>query len=180
MGGGTGSGLNSRVIEFLTEEFPKQASVEVGVFPSPKVSTAVVEPYNTILATHATMGQSKCVVFIDNEAIYNICNDMHDVDGPTNRNLNNVLSQAISAMTTGLRFDCRLMTDFFDFQTNLIPYPRLHFPVVSLSPIVGCQFDEYWTVNDITSRAFESSCRLANHRGHQGTHMACCLLYRVT
>ncbi|KAF6215695.1 hypothetical protein GE061_000026 [Apolygus lucorum] len=50
----------SRLMEYLTEEFPKQASVEVGVFPSPKVSMAVGEPYNTNLATHATMDQSKC------------------------------------------------------------------------------------------------------------------------
>jgi hypothetical protein len=37
-----------------------------------KVSTAVVEPYNSILTTHTTLEHSDCAFMVDNEAIYNI------------------------------------------------------------------------------------------------------------
>ncbi|XP_067942791.1 tubulin alpha-8 chain-like [Watersipora subatra] len=44
--------------------------------------------------------------------------------------------QIVSAMTAGLRFASTLKIDFTEVQTNLVPYPRLHFPVASISPIL--------------------------------------------
>lgn len=38
-----------------------------------QVSTAVVEPYNSILTTHTTLEHSDCSFMVDNEAIYDIC-----------------------------------------------------------------------------------------------------------
>ena len=45
-------------------------------------------------------------------------------------------TQIISAMTASLRFESMLKIDFTEVQTNLVPYPRLHFPVASLGPVV--------------------------------------------
>jgi len=39
-------------------------------------------------------------------------------------------------MTAGLRFSSLLNIDLTEVQTNLVPYPRLHFPTASISPIV--------------------------------------------
>lgn len=39
-------------------------------------------------------------------------------------------------MTAGLRFESVLKIDFTDVQTNLVPYPRLHFPVASVAPVL--------------------------------------------
>lgn len=35
-----------------------------------QISTAVVEPYNSILTTHTTLEHSDCAFMVDNEAIY--------------------------------------------------------------------------------------------------------------
>merc|ERR550517_2103267 len=39
-------------------------------------------------------------------------------------------------MTAALRFDGELNVDMNEFQTNLVPFPRLHFMTTSLSPLV--------------------------------------------
>jgi len=54
-GGGTGSGFSSLLMERLSVDFGKKSKLEFIVYPSPRVSTAVVEPYNSILTTHTSM-----------------------------------------------------------------------------------------------------------------------------
>ncbi len=54
-GGGTGSGFTSLLMERLSVEYSKKAKLEFAVYPAPQISTAVVEPYNSILTTHTTL-----------------------------------------------------------------------------------------------------------------------------
>lgn len=62
---------------------------------SEKVSTAVVEPYNSILTTHTTLEHSDCAFMVDNEAIYDICRRNLDIERPTYTNLNRLIGQVI-------------------------------------------------------------------------------------
>lgn len=55
VGGGTGSGFTSLLLERLATEFPKTTKLDYCVFPSKNLSTAVVEPYNSVMSTHALM-----------------------------------------------------------------------------------------------------------------------------
>ncbi len=45
-GGGTGSGLGSLLLERLSVDYAKNSKLCFTVYPSPQISTAVVEPYN--------------------------------------------------------------------------------------------------------------------------------------
>jgi tubulin alpha len=58
-----------------------------------QVSTAVVEPYNAVLTTHATIGHSDCAFMVDNEAIYDICRRRLSIERPSYANLNRLISQ---------------------------------------------------------------------------------------
>lgn len=58
-----------------------------------QVSTAVVEPYNSILTTHTTLEHSDCAFMVDNEAIYDICRRNLDIERPTYTNLNRLIGQ---------------------------------------------------------------------------------------
>ncbi|XP_012936556.1 tubulin alpha chain, partial [Aplysia californica] len=71
-GGGTGSGFTSLLMERLSVDYGKKAKLEFAIYPAPQVSTAVVEPYNSILTTHTTLEHSDCAFMVDNEAIYDI------------------------------------------------------------------------------------------------------------
>ena len=68
-----------------------------------QVSTAVVEPYNSILTTHTTLEHSDCAFMVDNEAIYDICRRNIDIERPTYTNLNRLIGQIVSSITASLR-----------------------------------------------------------------------------
>merc|ERR1712050_597865 len=54
-------------------------------------------------------------------------------------NLNNIICKVVSSMTAALRFDGELNVDMNEFQTNLVPFPRLHFMTTSLAPVISVQ-----------------------------------------
>jgi tubulin alpha len=55
VGGGTGSGLGSLLLERLSVDYGKKSKLGFTIYPSPQISNAVVEPYNSILSTHSLL-----------------------------------------------------------------------------------------------------------------------------
>ena len=77
------------------------------------------------------------VFLVDNQAIYDICKKNLQVDFPTYTNLNRLIAQIISSITASLRFEGALNVDLNEFQTNLVPYPRIHYPLATYQPIMS-------------------------------------------
>lgn len=202
-GGGTGSGFTSLLMERLSVDYGKKSKLEFSIYPAPQVciigdwilcnhrlrlnsffalqvSTAVVEPYNSILTTHTTLEHSDCAFMVDNEAIYDICRRNLDIERPTYLNLNRLIGQIVSSITASLRFDGALNVDLTEFQTNLVPYPRIHFPLATYAPVISVEkaYHEQLTVAEITNACFEPANQMVKCDPRHGKYMACCMLYR--
>ena len=167
-------------MERLSIEYGKKSKLEFIIYPAPQVSTSVVEPYNSILSTHTSMEHCDCAMLFDNEAIYNICHRNLDIDRPSYTNLNRVISQVVSSITASLRFEGSLNVDLQEFQTNLVPYPRIHFPMTTYAPLVSVEKSNHEThsVQEITNACFEPSNQLVMCNPNHGKYMSCCMLYR--
>ncbi|KAK6505535.1 hypothetical protein TWF481_007430 [Arthrobotrys musiformis] len=179
-GGGTGSGFGALLLERLATDFAKKSKLEFAVYPSPKVSTAIVEPYNAVLSTHSTIEHSDCSFLVDNEAVYDICRRNLDVGRPTYEHLNRLIAQVVSSITSSLRFDGALNVDLNEFQTNLVPYPRIHYPLISYAPVVSAKKSnhESFSVKDLTLACFEPNNQMVVCDPRNGKYMAVALLYR--
>merc|ERR1711881_585198 len=177
---GTGSGLGSLLLERLSVDYGKKSKLGFTVYPSPQVCTAVVEPYNSVLSTHSLLEHTDVAVILDNEAVYDICRRNLDIERPTYTNLNRLIAQTISSLTASLRFDGALNVDITEFQTNLVPYPRIHFMLSSYAPIISAEkaYHEQLSVAEITMSAFEPAAMMVKCDPRHGKYMACCMMYR--
>eukprot|EP00477_Mikrocytos_mackini_P000483 GAHX01000514.1.p1 GENE.GAHX01000514.1~~GAHX01000514.1.p1 ORF type:complete len:456 (-),score=86.69 GAHX01000514.1:45-1412(-) len=180
VGGGTGSGLGALLLESLSADFSKKSKFGFTIFPSPLIGTSVVEPYNAVLSTHSLLEHEDVTILLDNEAIYDICKDQLDIKSPTLHHLNSCVSQVFSAMSISLRKHGALNTDINEFQTNLVPYPRIHFVLSSLAPLLSKKkaMKQSLSVNEITKLAFEPGNMMAKCDPRAGKYMACSLNYR--
>ncbi|KAI9983054.1 hypothetical protein PInf_006971 [Phytophthora infestans] len=171
VGGGTGSGLGALLLERLSVDYGRKSKLGFTIYPSPQVSTAVVEPYNSVLSTHSLLEHTDVAVMLDNEAIYDICRRSLDIERPTYTNLNRLIAQVISSLTASLRFDGALNVDVTEFQTNLVP---------SYAPVISAEkaYHEQLSVAEITNSAFEPASMMAKCDPRHGKYMAACLMYR--
>ncbi|CAH1373018.1 hypothetical protein MTP99_014476 [Tenebrio molitor] len=179
-GGGTGSGFTTLFLERMCMDYGKKSKLEFAVYPAPRISPVIVEPYNAVLTTHGCIEYEDVCFVMDNEAVYDILARNLDVPRPTYTNLNRLLGQVVSAVTASLRFEGAVNVDLIEFQTNLVPYPRIHFPLITYAPFVPATkaYHEQLSVAQLTNSCFEPANQMVKCDPRSGKYMSCCLLYR--
>ena len=120
----------------LREEFPDRMMLSYTVYPSPKVSDTIVEPYNATLSTHRLVENADLSMILDNEALYDINKRTLKINSPTYSDLNHLVCTAMSGITCSLRFPGQLNSDLRKLAVNLIPFPRMHFFMIGIAPLV--------------------------------------------
>lgn len=126
------------------------------------------------------MDYSDCNILLDNEAIYDVCGTSLEVCSPTYTSLNRVIAQVVSSCTASFRFSGAINVDMIEFQTNLVPYPRIHFPLCTYAPLIpvnkGSLAD--LTTQQITQSCFHPHSQLVKCDPRKGKYICCCMLYR--
>ncbi|NXW29132.1 TBE protein, partial [Phaetusa simplex] len=219
MGGGTGSGLGTFVLNLLEDEFPEVYRFVTSVYPSGE-DDVITSPYNSVLAMKELNEHADCVLPIENEVRNNILflsisffirprigiNKIHQMInfgklGSTVKQnslvtssagsaktvqekpfdaMNNIVANLLLNLTSSARFEGSLNMDLNEISMNLVPFPRLHYLVSSLTPL--------YTLADVNvpSRRLDQMFSDAFSRDHQliqadpkhSLYLACALLVR--
>jgi len=180
LGGGTGSGMGTLLISKVREEYPDRMMCTYSVFPSPKVSDTVVEPYNATLSVHQLVENADDVMVIDNEALYDICFRTLKLTNPTYGDLNHLVSFAMSGITCSLRFPGQLNSDLRKLAVNLVPFPRLHFFMVGFAPLTARGAAQYrnLTVPELTQQMFDAKNMMSASDPRHGKYLTAAALFR--
>ncbi|XP_067273521.1 tubulin epsilon chain isoform X2 [Pseudorasbora parva] len=159
MGGGTGSGLGTFVLKLLEEEFPEVCRIVTSVYPTAE-DDVITSPYNSILAMKELTEHADCVLPVDNQSLVDIvgkiqhmsntgkpgCTIKKDctiisgqggvvkVEKPFDA-MNNIVANLLLNITSSARFEGSLNMDLNEIAMNLVPFPRLHYLVPSLTPL---------------------------------------------
>jgi len=180
LGGGTGSGMGTLVLLKLRDAYPDRILNTFSVYPSPKVSDTVVEPYNAVLSSHQLLENADEVFIIDNEALYNISHNVLKQNAPTYAELNYLISCVMAGVTASLRFPGKLNGDLRKLGVNLVPFPRLHFFLISQAPLQSQENSEYALVNvqELMNQCYSPRNFYSNVKPDDGKYMTASLIFR--
>merc|ERR1712079_856586 len=182
VGGGTGSGLGMLILERLAVDYRKKSKIGFEVYPAPSISTCIVEPYNGLLSTHWLLDHTEVSLVLDNEALYGICTNNLKINQVQYHHLNKLCAKSISCTTAALRFDGDLNVDMNEFQTNLVPFPRLHFMTSSYAPLSAMdKKDANASVWDMIQEVFKPShfnVRYTDFDNNEDKYMAISMNFR--
>jgi len=180
IGGGTGSGMGTLLISKVREEYPDRIMATYSIFPSPKVSDVVVEPYNSMLSIHQLIENVDECSVIDNEALYDIAFTTLKIGKPDFKLLNGLVASAMCGTTCCLRFPGQLNSDLRKLGVNLIPFPRLHFFIVGTAPLTAEGDAAYRkvSVKDLTEQVFDAKNMMAACDPRNGKYLTASVIFR--
>ncbi|XP_064480263.1 tubulin epsilon chain-like isoform X2 [Ornithodoros turicata] len=195
LGGGTGSGLGSAVLQMLKDEFPSVFRFVTSVIPS-ATDDVVTSPYNTALAFEKIAEFADCSCPVENQALINICDQLQKVQRSTTKDtsaysklgqrkqafdqINSIVAYLLLNLTSSSRFPGSLNVDLNELCTSLVPYPKLHFLVSSVTPLHHI-FDASLPsrrLDQMFSDAFSANHQLVQCNVKSGALLACTLLAR--
>ncbi|KAL2081942.1 hypothetical protein ACEWY4_021760 [Coilia grayii] len=204
MGGGTGSGLGTYVLKLLEEEFPEVYRIVTSVYPSAE-DDVITSPYNSILAMRELTEHADCVLPVENQSLVDIVNKIRHmahsgkgvsaikkdctvissqggvsgVEKPFD-GMNNIVANLLLNITSSARFEGSLNMDLNEITMNLVPFPRLHYLVSSLTPLYTLADVNIPTrrLDQMFSDAFSKEHQLMRADPKHSLYLACALMVR--
>ena len=179
LGGGTGSGFATLLTDRLHVDYGSKSYHNYCILPSPEICSPV-EPYNTVLALHTIFEMDNMPFFFDNKALYEICKNDLEIDSPRFRNINRMIAQVVSNITSGLRFEGSLNCNLKEIEANLIPFPKLKGIISSYAPFRSMEkaHHEYMSVANLTNKLFIKESMMVSCDLRSAKLFAGCLIYR--
>jgi len=164
----------------IRDAYPDKITCTYSVFPSPKVSDTVVEPYNAVLSSHQLLENSDETFIVDNEALYNIMHNVLKKPSVEYKVLNALIAKVTCGVTASIRFPGLLNGDLRKLGVNLVPFPRLHFFLVSYAPLESSNAASKNTVKvkDLTTQVQSARNFYSNVKADDGKYLAVALTFR--
>jgi len=99
---------------------------------------------------------------------------------PTYSELNGLIAQACCGVTASLRFPGKLNGDLRKLGVNLVPFPRLHFFLVSQAPLLAASQSSKVrvTVQELTAQSYSARNFFSNVKPDDGKYLASSFCFR--
>lgn len=179
LGGGTGSGFGSLLLEKLSNNYPKKYTFSFPIYPSNHNDDILsIEKFNSVLSIISSLKHSNIDFIFQNDAINQICINKFNINKPSYININRLIAQVISSITCPLRYNNKI--DMSQFISWLTPFPRLHFLLSSYAPLCTNEIVpfELFSESQITNETFNKNSVFANCDEKENRFIASCLMYR--
>ena len=143
LGGGTGSGFGSYILEHLADYYPHVWKMATVVTPTDDTSDVMTTPYNAALATQHLCNYANCVFPVENSALQRfVPSDLQELSKTSKEKkvdafstMNSVVANFLLDLTAGSRFSGSMNVDLREIETNMIPFPNHKFIIPGYSPI---------------------------------------------
>jgi len=183
LGGGTGSGLGTLILNRIRDTYFDKITAAFSVYPSPDTSDVVVEPYNAVLAVNELIECADQSYTLDNQALVRILTDSNVSTSASTGfgQYNELISYVMSGVTASLRFPGQLNGDLRKMSVNLVPFPRLHFFVVSQAPLLSADKASNYTkltTQQLTAAVLDSKSYYVNVDSENGKFLTSSVIYR--
>ncbi|KAF7255001.1 hypothetical protein EG68_08634 [Paragonimus skrjabini miyazakii] len=208
LGGGTGSGLGTHLLNILAEDYPNIYRIVTAVFPSMD-DDVITSPYNTVLGLGQLTESADCVLPIDNSALANIVNRLkeagvkqacrlHTITEKAKSHwpattlsrttitkskpfddMNNIVATMLLNLTSSSRFEGTMNVDISEISMNLVPFPRLHYLITAQTPLANADRTiAPRKIDQMFSDAFTRDLQLFSADPCRNTYLAAALLMR--
>ena len=178
--GGFGSGYGSLLLHKMMVDYAKKSKITYSMFPSPKISNLVVEPYNMILGMMSLIEYADLSILFDNEALYNICSNQMEKESPNYADINRMVARALSTSFSSTRFHSSFNANLGEMITSLVPYPRIHYAMPSYAPFGDRNRTKEipLSIEDLTDLAFNQGSVMLSSNLKLDKYISCCVAYR--
>lgn len=129
-------------------------------------SSSTTKPCTTFVPGIERNSRKKYLSLIYRRVIYfyRSPNSNLDVNDPTFTNLNRLLAQITSSITASMRFEGAVNVSLQELQTNLVPYPRIHFSLTTYAPLISPRRGLY---AEITTQRITNDCFIPSNQVEQ-------------
>ncbi|KAH8832477.1 tubulin beta chain [Flagelloscypha sp. PMI_526] len=139
-GAATGGGLTSLLLWRLQEDYPSRVLSTFTITPGYEPEhVTVLRPYNFVLSMPALIDNCDVSFMIDNQAAYNVALRRFNLSAPQFSDLNSIISQVITGVTSFVRFPSSnsLNSNLRRLCGNMVPFNRLHFLETGFAPFTA-------------------------------------------
>lgn len=143
-----------------------------------QVSDTVVEPYNACLSMHYLVDNVDATFCLDNEALFEVCQRSLKHTNPDYNNLNHLIAQVMSGVTASLRYPGQLNSDLRKMAVNLVPFPRLHFFMEGVAPLLSSVKHSALTIEELVWQMFDPSNVMAACDPRHGRYLTMATMFR--
>ena len=175
--GYTGANLIPAICENLAANYANKVKCCVSGFEkNPKYQQAV----NSALSLVSSIENVDLSICMDNQSLHKICRRNLELSAPSLQDYNRLVAYFLSSFTSPMRHSGSLNASLIDIASNLQPYPKIHYSIPSVVPILSMSKMNFKTLDTqtLTNSLFLNDNQFLDCDLDSGKYVSCYLGYQ--